>query len=213
MRFWNADGSAGPALKGHAGDITSLSWHPDGERVASGDNKTVRLWNADGTAATPAVLTGDIKPPAGARAPLAWSPDGERLVTAGGNTTLLLSWQSDGTLAAVNKRQQTLRAVAWRPASRAVVTVDEDFDIRCWGDDGNPGPFLRGGRPPLARARLDSWWRVHCLFRRQSNDDVERAGNAGMDVPAACHVRDAGLERANPSPGGRRTQWDQHHRG
>ncbi len=93
VRFWNADGSAGPVLKGHAGDITAVSWNPSGKLVASGDNKTVHLWNADGTAATPAVLTGDSSRRVGSRAPLAWSPDGERLLTGSDDATALLTWQ------------------------------------------------------------------------------------------------------------------------
>ena len=70
------------AFLGHAGDVASAVFSPDGSRVVSESyDKTARLWDAmTGTAL--ATLTGQI----GA----AFSPDGSRLVTASDDNTARL---------------------------------------------------------------------------------------------------------------------------
>ncbi len=46
-RLWQADGTPGPVLSGHLGEVNSVTWAPDGNHLASGDESgVIRVWNA-----------------------------------------------------------------------------------------------------------------------------------------------------------------------
>lgn len=83
-------GSALHVLRGHSAAVTSLSWLPDGSRLASGSlDTTVRLWSAaDGSAI--ATINADSQVRA-----TAWSPDGATLATGEEDRSVQL-WQADG---------------------------------------------------------------------------------------------------------------------
>ena len=78
MRLW--DGSTGvpiATLEGQSESVVSLSFSPDGSRLASGsDDSTVRLW--DGASGVPvATLGGHSR----SVASLSFSPNGSRLAS------------------------------------------------------------------------------------------------------------------------------------
>ena len=78
-------------LAGHTGRVRALAWSPAGNLLASvSDDKTVRLWNAEGKAV--ATLTGHT----GEVTKVVWSPDGKTLATASTDKTIRLwSLESD----------------------------------------------------------------------------------------------------------------------
>ncbi len=103
---------ANPALhilKGHSASVTSLSWLPGGNQLASGSlDQTARLWStADGSA------VGTIKTGSAVDA-LAWSPNGSKLATGGENHSVAL-WNPGGSLI---KRETgwgaSIKTLAWR---------------------------------------------------------------------------------------------------
>jgi len=85
VQVWDAaSGDYIHTYRGHAGEVTSVTWSPDSKRVASGGiDSTVQVWNAtDGSNVY--TYKGHIY---GVRA-VAWSPDGQRIVSASFDKTV-----------------------------------------------------------------------------------------------------------------------------
>ena len=76
--MWDAAGGRELlTLKGHTGRVCSVSWSPDGTRLATGsEDGTAKVWDAAGGRE---LLT--LKGHAGEVRSVSWSPDGKRLAT------------------------------------------------------------------------------------------------------------------------------------
>lgn len=105
-------GGAPPAvyiLKGHSKPVTSLSWLPNGNQLASGSlDQTVRLWSpSDGTTIKTLQAGSAVNA-------LAWSPDGSKLAAGEENRNVTL-WSAAG---APLKREAgwgaAIKSFAWR---------------------------------------------------------------------------------------------------
>ena len=88
MRLWNgATGVPIATLEGHSNPVTSLSFSPDGSRLASGSyDETVRLW--DGATGVPIVA---LRGHPGAVTSLSFSPDGSQL-NSGSDDNVIRLW-------------------------------------------------------------------------------------------------------------------------
>jgi Tol biopolymer transport system component len=93
VKIWDAAGGRELlTLKGHAGSVQSVSWSPDGKRLATGSKVgTVRVWDTSGgrellayTGQT--AYTGQVSA-------VSWSPDGKRLAIATGDGMVKL-WEA-----------------------------------------------------------------------------------------------------------------------
>jgi WD40 repeat protein len=77
-------------LEGHAGEVFSLAWNPDGTRLASGGrDRVIRIWDPR----TGARLL-DLRGHTDYVKDLDWSPDGKTLASASGDNTARL-WRSE----------------------------------------------------------------------------------------------------------------------
>ena len=90
--MWDAAGGRELlTLRGHTGVVGSVSWSPDGTRLATGsEDGTAKVWDAAGGRE---LLT--LKGHTGAVVPVSWSPDGTRLATGSADSTAKV-WDAAG---------------------------------------------------------------------------------------------------------------------
>ena len=145
IRLVSEDGRPGAILKGHNYHVRALDWSPDGTRLASGGDVTMRIWNRQG------VWLKEFKPSNKSNYALDWSPDGSAIVVVNlDKTAHILS--PDGKKLKDIKLPHTARKVKWGPDSQQFVTIS-DTDARMWNRDGTPGPVLP--KPPRSLVTLD----------------------------------------------------------
>ncbi len=123
-------------LYGHEGEITALSWTRNG-RLASGGDRTIRLWEPDGS---PGPVMRDESPVLA----VAWRADGT-LLASGNEKGLIRVWQPDGSpervLAGHTGR---VLGLSWSPDGKVLASASDDKTARLWSPEGKPSPVLTG---------------------------------------------------------------------
>ena len=137
-RLWETDsGKLLTTFRGHAGEIWSAVFSPDGQRVltASADT-TARLWEtASGkVSVTFEGHTGEVRS-------AVFSPDGKRVLTASEDATARL-WEADSgkLLAIFQGHTGKVCSAIFSPDGQRVLTASEDMTARLW--EANSGKLL-----------------------------------------------------------------------
>ena len=150
-----ADG-ARAALRGHTGLVLHAAASPDGARVVTvGDDRSARVWAADGTAQ--AVLRGHE----GSIYFAGFSPDGRRIVTASWDRTARV-WSAAGgpAEAVLVDHEKVVRSAEFSGDGLRVVTASDDGTAKIWRSDGagevvtlhgHEGPVLHASFRPDGR--------------------------------------------------------------
>jgi class 3 adenylate cyclase/GTPase SAR1 family protein len=129
-------------MRGHSNVVLSVSWSPDGKRIASASgDKTIRLWDGDtGEAIT--TLQGHR----GSVNSVSWSPDGKRIASASGDKTIRL-WDGDTgeSIATLQGHSDPVNSVSWSPDGKRIASASDDKTICLWdGDTGESIATLQG---------------------------------------------------------------------
>ena len=135
MRLWDsATGASIATLEGHSNIVTSLSFSPDGSRLASGSHdETVRLW--DGATGAPiATLNGHSGPVRS----LSFSPDDSRLASGSDDETVRLWDGATGAPIAILEGYVT--SLSFSPDGSQLASVSWDKAVRLW-DVGTGAPI------------------------------------------------------------------------
>src|SRR5262249_4337224 len=149
-RVWDLDDlGASIDLREHLREVVSVSWSPDGRRLAtSSDDLSAMIWDLE-RPYDPIVLGTPLPRLQGAPLPpdhrghrgtvnhVRWSPDGLRVVTASKDATARV-WRSDGAGEPIILAGHSGWVVdaLWSPDGKRVLTVSHDKTARVFQADG-----------------------------------------------------------------------------
>ncbi|MGB0560973.1 MAG: WD40 repeat domain-containing protein, partial [Spirulinaceae cyanobacterium] len=118
-------------LEGHERTVIDVAYSPDGDYLVSvGDDRTVRLWQADGELVQTMADHSDLV------RSVSWHPNGQRFVTASYDQTLRL-WRRDGQLlTTLRGHNDQINRVAWSPDGEQIASVDAAGEVILWSATG-----------------------------------------------------------------------------
>ncbi|MEG4446326.1 hypothetical protein QUB47_31080 [Microcoleus sp. AT9_B5] len=120
-------------LEGHTDTITDISFSPDGKFIASSSkDKTVKLWNRDGSEKKPA-LQGKYE---NEFTSVAFSPDSQ-IIAAGNKDNKIYLWRLNGTsIKPLTGHSDGVTNIRFSPDGKTIVSASRDNSVRLWKIDG-----------------------------------------------------------------------------
>jgi WD40 repeat protein/transcriptional regulator with XRE-family HTH domain len=135
-------------LRGHTGELTGLTFSPDGTRLATiSDDGTVRVW---GAATGKELLTIPITITANnLYRILSFSPDGKRLAASDGHLAKVWDSASGQELLTLSGHTDEVLAVIFSPDGARLATASADGSVKLWdAASGQEMLALSGSVPP-----------------------------------------------------------------
>jgi WD40 repeat protein/tetratricopeptide (TPR) repeat protein len=118
-------------LEGHSDWVSSVSWSPDGQLLASASkDSTIKLWNADGT------LWKNLPGHTAGVYSVSFSPDGKLMASASEDKTVKL-WSRDGVLLnTMMGHTAAVSSISFSPDSRMLASASWDKTVKLWTANG-----------------------------------------------------------------------------
>ncbi len=119
---------------GHTSNVYSVTWSPDGERIASGSfDNTVQVWDANSGSL---LLT--YKGHTDSIWSVAWSPDGKCIASGSYDKTVQVWDASSGSFLLTYKgHPDPVRSVAWSPDGKHIASGSDDSTVQVWDASSN----------------------------------------------------------------------------
>ena len=130
IHLWDVDTSEPRSILRAHTDTRSLTFSPDGRRLAGGGIGTIRLWDVD-TGEALAVLEGGHSGPV---LSLAFSPDG-RTLASGGVYSKVHWWDLATRRLERSLESPLVLSVAFSPDGQTLASRSEDHEIQLWDTD------------------------------------------------------------------------------
>ncbi|MFL5341927.1 MAG: eIF2A-related protein [Gemmataceae bacterium] len=190
VRLYNAKtGTPGKVLE-DVGEVTSLTWSPNGQIVVSGHfDHRVRFWQASTGKILHSLENAGSPPQVSA---LAWSPNDTLLASGRGNHTMQLWNVKTAALVKSLPTMAAVQRVAWSADSKTVVCSSADRTARFFD---SPGGELRG----VLLAEDEQIVAV-------AADGHYRADGAGTELIVVAQL-DKGQEMMTPTAFGTKFKW------
>ena len=120
-------------LRGHKAAVTSLSYSPDGRRIASGSSDgTVRVWDAESSESL-VVFRGHED----SVTSVSYSPDGRRVASGSEDCTVRVWDAASGhELFTYREHVAAVTSVSYSPDGRRITSGSRDRTIRIWNAQG-----------------------------------------------------------------------------
>lgn len=131
LQLFNAKTSyATPLQVQHQDGVRCAAFSPDGNRIVSGGDQTLRIWDANTGKPIGTPLQGHQR----AVASVAFSPDGGRIVSGSWDQTLRIWDANTGQLtgAPLHGHLGGVTSVAFSPDGQRIVSIDSDQTLRLW---------------------------------------------------------------------------------
>lgn len=121
-------GSALQTLKGHAGDVSSIAFSPDGQLLASGSNdRTIRLWDIETGAALQT-----MEEHSSIVHCVAFAPNKQHIASASSDKTVRLWNVNSGIVRTLKGHSDTVSSVAFSPDGQQLASASWDRTVRLW---------------------------------------------------------------------------------
>ncbi|MBO0347942.1 AAA family ATPase [Phormidium pseudopriestleyi FRX01] len=136
--LWSKTGERLRTFRADENSLNSVTFSPDGKRIATAGGDTVKLWNLEGK------LVRSIGEHQGEVYSVTFSPDGEQIATASQDKTVKI-WSKDGR--AIATLEGHIRSVYWvtySPNGQLIATASEDKTVKLWTKDGKAIATLEG---------------------------------------------------------------------
>ncbi len=154
-------------LVGHTRPVSSLSWSRSGRLASASPDRTIRLWECDGTPGP--VLRDEEEVYA-----VAWRPD-DTLLASGNKKGLVRLWRPDGSPERVLAGHKwEVWCLNWSPDGKHLASGGQDKTVRLWDMPANRVWCSRDTRP-LSRASPGA--RMAGAWPRWEESETPRSGS------------------------------------